>query len=63
MDGSKWLEISKKEYDQNYTDRINFMHCFNQDSGKIGYYRKEIIVEFGKEWFENNHIKNERMED
>jgi len=55
MDGSKWLEISEEEYEMNYTDKINFMCCFEQDTGKIGYYKREIILEIGVEWFLNNH--------
>jgi len=49
MDGSNWAEVSKEEYENNYTDKINFMYCFDQDTSKIGYYRKEILIEYGKE--------------
>ena len=62
MDGSKWLEISKEEHESNYHDKINFMHCFEQDTGKICYYKRELFIALGREWFESE-IKNERMED
>jgi len=62
MDKSKWLEISKEEYEMNYHDKINFMHCFEQDNGKIGYYKRELFIALGREWFESE-IKNERVED
>jgi len=62
MDKSKWLEISKEEYDQSYTDKINFMYSFEQDTGKIGYYKRESFIALGREWFESE-TKNERMED
>ena len=52
MDGSKWLEVSKEEYESNYTDKINYMHSFEQDTGKIGYYKREIMIPIGKDWFE-----------
>ena len=66
MDGSKWIEISKEEYELNYTDKINFMYSFEQDTGKIGYYRKEVLDKLEVLKFCNNEsskIKNERMED
>ena len=62
MDGSKWIEISKEEYEVNYHDKINFMHCFQQDTGKICYYKRELFIALGREWFESE-IKNERVED
>ena len=62
MDKSKWLEISKEEYKLNYTDKINFMYSFEQDTGKIGYYKRELFIALGREWFESE-IKNERIED
>jgi len=60
MDGSKWIEISKEEYESNYHDKINYMHCFEQDTGKIGYYKRNIPREYDGEYFD---IKNERIED
>jgi len=62
MDGSKWIEIFKEEYESNYHDKINYMHCFEQDTGKIGYYKRESFIALGREWFESE-IKNERTED
>jgi len=66
MDGSKWMEIFKEEYESNYHDKINYMHCYEQDTGKIGYYRKEVldklvVLEFCND--KESEIKNERMED
>jgi len=62
MNGSKWIEILKEEYESNYHDKINYVHCFEQDTGKIGYYKRESFIALGREWFESE-IKNERMED
>jgi len=62
MDGSKWIEIFKEKYESNYHDKINFMHCFEQDTGKICYYKRELFIALGREWFESE-IKNERVED
>jgi len=62
MDSSEWLEISKEEYENHYTDKINYMHCFEQDTGKVGYYKRELFIALGREWFESE-IKNERIED
>ena len=62
MDKSKWLEISKEEFDQFYTAKINFMPSFEKDTGKVGYYKRESFIALGREWFESE-IKNERMED
>jgi len=59
MDGSKWLEIFKEEYEQNYTDKINYTYAVSQDDGRVGYYKKEVSKEYDKE----SEIKNERMED
>ena len=57
-DGAKYIEISQSEYDSNYTDKVNFMYCFDQDTGKTGYYKRETILEIGVEWFLNNHERS-----
>jgi len=59
MDGSKWLEIYLEEYEQNYTDKINYTYAVSQDDGKVRYYKREVP----KEYNESSEIKNERMED
>ena len=33
------------------------MHCYEQDIGKIGYYKREIMIPLGKYWYYN---ENER---
>jgi len=65
MNRSKWIEILKEEYESNYHDKINYVHCFEQDTSKIGYYRKEVMDNLEVLEFCNNQseIKNERMED
>ena len=54
-----WIECSYEEYEDNYTDKVNYAYIMDQDSNK-GYYYKKVILES----LENqSEIKNERMED
>ena len=36
-----WIQITKEEYEPNKDDKDNYMLCFDQDTGKGGYYKKE----------------------
>jgi len=58
--GSKWIEISLVEYEQNYTNKVNYTYAYNQDAGRVGYYKRDRPKEYDGECFD---IKNERMED
>jgi len=36
----KWQEIIKEEYMQNKNDIDNYIRCVDQDTGKVGFYKK-----------------------
>jgi len=54
-----WIQCTQEEYENNYTDKVNYAFIVDQDSNKGSYYKK-LILESLENQFE---IKNERMED
>ena len=54
-----WIQCSSEEYENNYTDKVNYAFIVDQDTNRGGYFKKVIIEVFDKE----SEIKNERIED
>ena len=54
-----WIQCTSEEYNNNYTDKVNYAFIVDQDTNKGHYYKKVTIEVFDKE----SKIKNERMED
>jgi len=55
-----WIQCSFEEYENNYTDKVNYAFIVDQDTNRGDYFKKVILETLESQ---SSEIKNERMED